>query len=123
MAQIVDISAQVFDLAAIILRRAAAADATLAGFFVDKDGRHVYSGTSYSVTMTIGATAQTLAEALGTSLPTGAAGFIGRLTVADVIISSGAGSAGVAAIKTDMAATPARYPLIAQTDDIRLGRA
>jgi hypothetical protein len=121
---IVDISGQVFDLAAIILRRSAAASATLTGFFVDKDGRHVYSGSAYSHTGTVSDTAQTLLEIFSlTAFPTSSAGFIGRLTVADVIISSGAGSAGVAAIKTDMASNPTRYPLIAQTDDIRLGRA
>lgn len=109
-------------LACFVLMRSASTDATLTGFFVDELGGMI--GTS-SYTGTISSTPLTLMTLFSlTAIPSGAVGFVGRLTTADIIYSTGGdGTATVpTAISTDMSSNTSRYPVLTQSTSFALGR-
>ncbi len=109
-------------LEALVLRREGSTDSVLTGYFVDYLGRQI-STTTYSAT--ISSTPLTLATALGlTSLPVGAVGFVGRLTLANLIFALSAlhDNTIPAATTTDMGSNPTYYPVLSTSTYFVLGK-
>lgn len=127
VAQLTDIGAPQTNIGGYVLRRAAGADATLSGFFVDADGAIIKTGSTFSYTATVSTTAKTLAGHFSlTAYPTNAVGFRGVLLTADLVVSTIEVPSDLttlpSGLATDMSTNVARYPVIAQTYDLRLGR-
>lgn len=127
MAEVFEPNGPFPDIRSLVIRRENATDATLAGYFVNQDGK-IFSpdgGTTYTYTGTVSTTPVTLFTlfSLTSAQLAGAVGFRGVLSTAGVIYTfTQTSDFSIPSGLTTAMGTVARFPIIATGTNLKIGR-